>query len=605
MKRLTAALLTLALLLTLIPSAFAGSPQSANPDGVIRHPDSSSASSPAGEDSLRRFASLADGNVDRAQGNFVSWIDRVDLPPEADAFYAQLKEGADGDGVKDWLIDDSFYSLSGTVSDPKEMSMGDFGLFRQEGATFAGILVTTLTLNRPWTTQEETYLNAVIRTAYSAFDRDCPEVFWLTGESNICYILQRQGSSYTYYMFFPVRYESSQTSFDLRDPDYPDEASIRHTIALREQSIETILATVPSGDRYRQLEALNTWLVEHNEYNTAVNSGMWYGRGVGSTPWECISALAGRSGRDGPVCEGYARAFMVLCSRLNIPCVLVDGKASYLGGARIGHMWNYVQMEDGRWYAADLTWNDPSGGSSGALSGRERDLYLLVGANTVLQDTAFASCHFPENLVTYGGVAFLNGPVLNPTAYSEEDLVASFLDVHASDWYAEAVAYASQRGIMNGTGENLFSPAAITTRGTIAMLLYNLEDRPPVGVPVFLDTPSSAWYTDAVTWAADLDLVNGFGDGTFGPDTPVTREQMAQILFQYARQKGLSLGGSASLFSFPDGAAVSPWARSAVEWAVGQGLLTGTGEGLLNPGGTADRAQVAALLMRFCQRAGL
>ncbi len=601
MKRFSALLLSLALFLSLVPTAIACSTGPADQAGIIQDPGPSTAVS-----GVRHFASMADGRLYRTEGNFPSWIDRVALPAEGDAFYSQLMEGSDGDGVKDWLIDDSCYRLSGTPSDPKTMSPGDFGFFQEGNLTFSGILVSTLTLNRPWTDKEENWFKTVTRTAYSAFDRDCPEVFWLTGETAICYILRQQESSYTYYVFFPVRYRYKGTTFDLRDAEYSSEKSIRQGIAVREQSIRTILDTVPEGSRSAQVKALNTWLVKHNEYNTAVVSGAWYGRGLNHAPWKCLSALSGRTGRNGPVCEGYARAFKILCNRLNIPCVLVDGKASYLGGAREVHMWNYVQMEDEHWYAVDLTWNDPSEGAPGAVSGRERDIYLLVGADTVLQGTAFKSSHTLLNRVTSDGFAFTNGPILSSSAYIDPDtLVAPFLDVRTFSWYADSVAYVSGRGIMNGTGSGYFLPSATATRGTIAMLLYNLEQRPAVGAPVFRDTPASAWYTDAVTWAAGQGIVKGYGNGSFGPDAPITREQMAQILYQYARHKGLRLEGSANLSTFRDGNTVSSWARSAVGWAVAQDLLTGTGGGSLNPRSTADRAQVATLLMRFCQKTGL
>lgn len=604
MKRLTILLLTLTLLLSLAPAALLRPSQGAEEPSLRRL----GTSSPSAGGSVRRFASLADGLIESAPGNPVRWIDRAELPEAMDAFYDRLMEASDGDGVEDFLIDDTAYQLDGPLTDPASMQPGDFGWLQEVDTIFAAFLVTTLTLDRPWSEEEELYLTSAIRTAFSAFDRDCPEVFWLTGESSIRSICRQSGSTYTYFLFFPTRCEGPNLSFDLRDPDYPDAATIRAAIRLRETSVETILATVPQGDRRAQVAALNTWLIEHNEYNTAVSAGRWYGSGVNSPPWECISALAGSTGSQGPVCEGYARALKLLCDRLDIPCVLVDGRASYLGGARIGHMWNYIQMEDGNWYAADLTWNDPAGGVSGALSGRERDLYLLVGSDTVLQNYAFGDCHLPENLVTYGGFAFLNGPQLHATAYApEESQPASpvFQDVHSSDWFSEAVSYAARRGFMNGTGDGSFQPGALTTRGTIAMLLYNMEQRPAAGEPVFQDTPATAWYTPAVTWAAGHSLVNGYGDGRFGPDDPITREQMAVFLYQYASFKGLDLGESASLASFSDAGSVSFWAQDAMEWAVCQGLFTGTGDGRLDPLSTADRAQIAALLMRFCQKTGL
>ncbi len=176
-----------------------------------------------------------------------------------------------------------------------------------------------------------------------------------------------------------------------------------------------------------------------------------------------------------------------------------------------------------------------------------------------------------------------------------------FSDVAPDAWYADVVDFASSHELMNGTAPSTFSPESVSTRATIAMLLYNLEKNPEADEAQFPDTAQDAWYTDAVTWAAEHGVVSGYSDGTFGPDDTITREQMAMILCSYARYKGVDVTAQAGLDSFSDASSVSGWADAAMRWAVAEGLILGTGDGQLNPGGSATRSQVAALLNRFCR----
>lgn len=165
---------------------------------------------------------------------------------------------------------------------------------------------------------------------------------------------------------------------------------------------------------YEQLAQVNRWLTEHNEYNTSADL-----YSLPNAPHECLSALEGRIGTQGPVCDGYSRAFQVLCTALDIPCVLVDGYArSSAEHEGEFHMWNSVRMPDGQWYGVDVTWNDPTvRGVSGAVSGHERDIFLLVGADTEVLGLKFSESHPPVNRAANGGVAFTNGPSLSGAAF--------------------------------------------------------------------------------------------------------------------------------------------------------------------------------------------
>ena len=177
----------------------------------------------------------------------------------------------------------------------------------------------------------------------------------------------------------------------------------------------------------------------------------------------------------------------------------------------------------------------------------------------------------------------------------------TFIDVKEGDWFYEAVQFVVSSGMMNGTGNNSFQPGINLSRSMIATILWRLEDAPTGDSARFTDVPNGQWYTDAVNWAAANDLVNGYGNSTFGPEDDITREQMAAILYRYAQFKGYDHAVQGDLSCFTDGGQTSDWARDAVVWAVDKGLLTGKGGGLLDPKGTATRAEVAAILMRFVE----
>ncbi|MGI5930310.1 endo-alpha-N-acetylgalactosaminidase family protein [Pseudoflavonifractor sp.] len=177
-----------------------------------------------------------------------------------------------------------------------------------------------------------------------------------------------------------------------------------------------------------------------------------------------------------------------------------------------------------------------------------------------------------------------------------------FTDVPADTWYSEAVEYVTEKGLMNGTGEGTFNPLMNLSRSMMAQIFYNMEQRPALsGSNPFTDVAEGQWYTDAVIWAAEQEIVNGYG-GAFQPDGDITREQLAAMLYRYAAYKQLDVTASDdALNAFADGGTVSDWAADAMAWAVEEGILTGKNGGLLDPQGNATRAEVAVILMRFTQ----
>ena len=178
-----------------------------------------------------------------------------------------------------------------------------------------------------------------------------------------------------------------------------------------------------------------------------------------------------------------------------------------------------------------------------------------------------------------------------------------FTDVDPDDWFYDEVAYAYENGLMGGTSGSTFSPGTATDRAMMATLLWRLDGAPVVNYLMdFGDVAEGLWYSEAVRWAASEDVVKGVGDGSnYAPTATITREQMAVMLYRYAQYKGYDVSGAADLSGYADVDSVSDWADQAVAWAVDAGLIGGVGGSRLNPGGSASRAEIATLLMRFCQ----
>ena len=177
-----------------------------------------------------------------------------------------------------------------------------------------------------------------------------------------------------------------------------------------------------------------------------------------------------------------------------------------------------------------------------------------------------------------------------------------FTDVTEGNWFYKAVAYVYEQKLMSGVSETEFAPQTSLTRAMLAQVLYNMENQPEVTTTgAFTDVPDHQWYANAVNWAASENIVAGMGDGIFAPNSPVTREQMAAILYRYAQYKGYDTTKTADISDFADGNKTSAWAVPAMQWAVGTGLISGQGDGILAPNGTATRAEVAQILMNFCE----
>lgn len=184
----------------------------------------------------------------------------------------------------------------------------------------------------------------------------------------------------------------------------------------------------------------------------------------------------------------------------------------------------------------------------------------------------------------------------------EETTELNFTDVKESDWFYKGVAYVVDKGVMSGVSENQFDPSGKLTRAMLVQMLYNMESRPACDAEnAFMDVPVGQWYTDAVIWANDAKIVSGMGEGLFAPNMEITREQMVVMLYNYAKYKGYDVTASADLSKFADNASVSTWAQPAMQWAVAEGYISGMGDNQLAPQGTATRAEIASVIMRFME----
>ena len=191
-----------------------------------------------------------------------------------------------------------------------------------------------------------------------------------------------------------------------------------------------------------------------------------------------------------------------------------------------------------------------------------------------------------------------------PGACPKDDTcpMTAFTDLDKSSWYHDGVHWAIENGVMNGVGNDRFEPSGTTSRGMIVTMLYRMEGEPASDYAMtFRDVEDGKWYAEAVRWAAENGIVNGYSENTFGPNDPVTREQIVTILLRYARYKGVDTeaGELKPLEGFDDTRDISDWAVKAFRWAVDAGIIQGTGGGKISPKLDASRAQVATMLMRY------
>ena len=200
-----------------------------------------------------------------------------------------------------------------------------------------------------------------------------------------------------------------------------------------------------------------------------------------------------------------------------------------------------------------------------------------------------------KNMTVYAGWRADENPdiVVNP-----------FTDVSKKDWFYNDAMFVYKNGLMLGTSKTLFSPHGTVTRGMMATILWRMEGSlAPKGENSFTDVEAGRWYADAITWTAENGIFAGYNKDKFGPDDPITREQLTAIFYRYADYKGYKLTVTGNLDKFEDADKITDYAKTVMQWAVGNGLIKGKSETLLDPQGTATRAEIAAMLHRFVEKA--
>ena len=297
-----------------------------------------------------------------------------------------------------------------------------------------------------------------------------------------------------------------------------------------------------------------------------------------------------------------------------------DGEKTYAAGDEVAiskdttftAVWNYIPPANPNYKitigdtANGTVTADPAAAKAGAevtLTATPDEGYA-VGTITVTDRFGDAVKVTEQANGTYTFVMPDGQVTVNATFVQTEEPAPAepFPDVDENDWFYDEVVYVYENGLMNGVENNRFAPNTATNRAMLATILYRLAGEPAVsGDLPFTDVESGTWYTDAVLWAAQNGIVNGLGENTFAPMNTLTREQLVTMLYRYAEAEGYDVSAAADLSGYPDADKVQPYAQEAMSWAVAEGIVAGMEDGTLNPAGNATRAQIATILMRFCE----
>ncbi|MDO4174111.1 MAG: S-layer homology domain-containing protein [Eubacteriales bacterium] len=390
---------------------------------------------------------------------------------------------------------------------------------------------------------------------YRCVDYDCPEMFYSNGYSRMGYSLS--GTTLTVYLL--PQYRAGFESLSQRE----------QLQSQLDAKINEVVANAAQYSRaYDKMKYFNDWLCANNEYNNEAIQNASYSEDVSGAPWSPVSAML--SGSDssikGPVCEGYARAFQLLCKKVGIQAAVIVSDSGW-------HMWNNVRYGN-QWTGVDVTWND---------SMRTSQYFCSTVNNIdghVLDDGDF--------------VPWFQYPDLSVISSSSE---LPFYDVSDSFWGRSSIQYVYERSYMVGTNCVTFGTNLQITRAEFAQLLYSIAGEPAVSYTErFQDVAAGKWYTNAVLWAAERGIVHGYTDGRYGVHDPIKREDLAVILYQYLGSpaaESVDLGAR-----FTDADRIHDYAQAALTWAVSTGVMNGMDNGTLEPRGTATRAQSAVMISK-------
>ncbi|MCQ2460070.1 MAG: hypothetical protein MJ081_06845, partial [Ruminococcus sp.] len=367
------------------------------------------------EDNAKHYYAMPVSGTKRAE----KWIDRIpDIPEYALNYYHLLEESTNNDGVDDFLIDMS----------KAEISNGKHVLFSSP-VTFTVKSQAEISSKLDEIADEAASWLSVV---YSAFERDNPQVFWLKSFKQITVKTSTKVTADGYSVDLQMGYIIDSIFKD----DYNTLDKLTEAIDNRDSLIESITGEIPKNiSTQKKILAINEYLTTHNSYNSVVASGS---SDVDEYVFTCLTALNGTTGKLGPVCEGYSKAFKVLCDSLNIPCIIEEGVADGEAQNYGGHMWNMIKLGS-EWYGVDVTWNDPLsflGDNNTAKSGREGTYFMFSGSETKEDGIAFNVSHISENAPGSQDFNFLNSPLMSKTSapfelvYGENDItkLSSYYD---------------------------------------------------------------------------------------------------------------------------------------------------------------------------------
>lgn len=394
---------------------------------------------------------------------------------------------------------------------------------------------------------------------YRCLDFDCPEMFYSNG--------------YSYMGYSRDKYNRRLLTIYIEPSFRAGFTTVSQRKNLKTQLDNKVKEIVNGASQYTRaydkIKYFDAWLCSHNSYNNQAGSSSnadYYADNISSAPWSSVSAILSSSNSSvkSPVCEGYSRAFQLLCNKAGIQATNVVSDSGW-------HMWNNLRYGN-YWTGMDVTWNDSSG---------TKNYFCKTVNNTdghKLDDADFYTWF------TY--------PKLSNIANSS---VLPYYDVSKNTWARPYIQNVYDKNYMVGNTCVSFGPNEKVTREQFVQILYNIAGQPAVSYQArFSDVSAGKWYTNAIMWASQNGVVSGYPNGTFGVGKTISRQDLALMLYLY---KGKPQVGTVDLNArFVDAHKIYDYAYEAINWAVASGVMHGDDRGVLNPRGTATRAETATLI---------
>lgn len=404
-------------------------------------------------------------------------------------------------------------------------------------------------------------LAAVKWAVYSSIDFDCPDMFYSNSYCGMYYLDDPDEMYISLIPLYGAGYEDLSQREEIKTKLYEKADAIIKQATMAGCTTE-----------YDKLCYYHDWLCQNNSYNNAAIEQDNYLTSISADPWSSASGILHSSVDyiEGPVCEGYSRAFQLLCSRSGIRSTVVT---SY------NHMWNNVRYGK-YWTGVDVTWDDTLGSKRYFLTTVNNDGDNSHGLN----DTRFVDFTYPTQDI-------ISDWTILPF-YDVADAASSSSEF----WGKPYIQYVYEQNYMSGLTCVNFGINTSLTRAQFAQILYSIVGKPEVTyINHFSDVPAGQWYTNAVVWADSNDIAHGVSDTRFGVNDAITREQLALMLYKYMGAPYVEEG---YIDSFADADEVSEWALTAMNWAVRDGVMNGTNKNELQPTGKATRTATAVMISK-------